>query len=65
MLLSKLVSEHALLLCSETILETTLQKHSIPQTSELQTTSGAFLGATSINKIGEVRLSDEIGGGGV
>ena len=42
-LLSKLVSEHALLLCSETILETTLQKHSIPQTSELPTTSGAFL----------------------
>ena len=24
-----------------------------------------WLGATSINKIGEVRLSDEIGGGGV
>ena len=24
-----------------------------------------FLGATSIEKIGEVRLSDEIGGGGV
>ena len=40
---SKLVSEHAQWSCSETILETTLQKHSIPKTSELPTTSGAFL----------------------
>ena len=38
-LLSKLVSEHARQSCSETILETTLQKHCIPQTSELPTTS--------------------------
>ena len=35
MLLSKLVSEHAQQSCSETILETTLQKHCIAQTSEL------------------------------
>ena len=34
-LLSKLVSEHARRSCSETILETTLQKHFIPKTSEL------------------------------
>ena len=35
LLLSKLVSEHARRSCSETILETTLQKHCIHQTSEL------------------------------
>ena len=51
LLLSKLVFELARWSCSETILETTLQKHCIHQTSELPTTSfGQFADKNKINK---------------